>query len=713
MTGLFLLDWAVLAVSLFNTMLMVWLALTVWLNAARRTPGVWITSLSLCVGGAFFVSHTVIAGQTLSPRPGIDFWWQAGLWAVAVLPLAWYGITLWHAGFWNETPSPERARLRRRHTPLFVSAAIALAGLGVLLQTANPLPTFSQVVALDLAPTPRILGWPLLIVLYPAYSLVCLIAALDALLRPGPAARLNGGAARRRARPWLAAASALLLAVSVAVAGVMGWLVQNLERNGAEFLSRRLLFGIGAVDLLVSGMLAGVMVLIGQAIVTYEVFTGQVLPRQGLQRYWRRAVLLAGGFGLVIGWAMAWGLEPIFVITLTALVTTGFYALLSWRAYSERERAMRQLRPFIASEHRYETLLESDSPLPDAQAMLATLSRDVLGARRAQVLALGPLAPLVSAPLTYPASGARPADVAALAAEFTSPATVCRPLDPAQHDGWRWAVPLWSERGLIGVLLLGERASDTASEDGGLYSQEEVEIARAGGERLVDAQASAELTRRLLALQRERLAESQVVDQRVRRSLHDDILPRLHAALLELSAAAPLSGGLSTLAHVHRDLAELLRTMPAAAPPEVARLGVFGALRHLLEAELPNTFDSVSWQIAPEAEHAVQRLPAFAAETVFYAAREAVRNAARHGRGASAARALRLHLGAALAGDALAFTITDDGVGLDGAAAGGSGTRQGLALHSALLAALGGTLAVANGPQSGVRVTITAPLPRA
>ncbi len=80
-------------------------------------------------------------------------------------------------------------------------------------------------------------------------------------------------------------------------------------------------------------------------------------------------------------------------------------------------------------------------------------------------------------------------------------------------------MPLWSERGLIGVLLLGEKR------DGGLYTQEEVEIARAGGERLIDTQASAEMARRLMALQRQRLAESQVVDRRARRVLHDDVLP--------------------------------------------------------------------------------------------------------------------------------------------------------------------------------------------
>jgi hypothetical protein len=65
-------------------------------------------------------------------------------------------------------------------------------------------------------------------------------------------------------------------------------------------------------------------------------------------------------------------------------------------------------------------------------------------------------------------------------------------LDPSAYKGAIWGVPLWSQRGLIGALLLGEKG------DGSLYTQEEIEIARVSGERLIDTQASAELGRRLL-----------------------------------------------------------------------------------------------------------------------------------------------------------------------------------------------------------------------
>ena len=45
------------------------------------------------------------------------------------------------------------------------------------------------------------------------------------------------------------------------------------------------------------------MILLGQAIVAYEIFTGKALPRHGFLRYWRRAIILAVGYGVVIGFS--------------------------------------------------------------------------------------------------------------------------------------------------------------------------------------------------------------------------------------------------------------------------------------------------------------------------------------------------------------------------------------------------------------------------
>ena len=98
MSGSFLLDWASLTVSLFNTILLLWLGLTVLLNAERRTWGIWLAGGGLLLGGAFFVSHTAILRMEFTHLSrSLRFGWYLGLMPVVVLPLGWYvvfGISL-------------------------------------------------------------------------------------------------------------------------------------------------------------------------------------------------------------------------------------------------------------------------------------------------------------------------------------------------------------------------------------------------------------------------------------------------------------------------------------------------------------------------------------------------------------------------------------------------------------------------------------------
>jgi signal transduction histidine kinase len=420
-------------------------------------------------------------------------------------------------------------------------------------------------------------------------------------------------------------------------------------------------------------------------------------------------------------------------LLLALLLMTVFYALSSWRSYVEREQSIRRLRPFAAGPRLYETLIAptrgtlqperpsetlrqgrlSSASLPDTDLSVPfnALCADVLGVKQALLVPSGPLAALAGAPLSYPAQrqeqGGPAFPTAGLLAGFTSPRSLALPLDPARYQGMAWAVPLWSERGLIGLLLLGEKS------DGGFFSQEEIEISRASGERLVDIQASTEMARRLMALQRQRLAEAQVLDRRGRRMLHDEVLPRLHTALLALISHPPenqASGereAIDLLAQVHHQVSDLLRQIPAATAPELARLGLVGALQQVVENELKDAFDGVSWQVSPSAEERLPGLPALSAEVVFYAAREAMRNAALHARPSSSTAPLHLHVSLDWPAG-LRLSVEDDGVGL-GSHPPSAGSGQGLALHSTLMAVIGGSLALESAPGEYTRVVLSLP----
>jgi signal transduction histidine kinase len=450
------------------------------------------------------------------------------------------------------------------------------------------------------------------------------------------------------------------------------------------------------LDLAIETLIAVSVVLTGQAIVTYEVFTGKALPRRGLLRFWQRALILAAGYSLLVGFSATLQIASIYSLLVSTALLVLFYALLSWRSYIEREHFIDSLRPFITSQKLYDQLLETPDgkPVQEAERPFRALCSQVLGASRAALIPQGSLATLFGSTLAYPNPESAPVLKTVEVAAKATPDTLYIPLEEGEACAAVWAIPLWSGGGLCGILALGEKL------DNGLYTQEEIEIARTAGERLVDLQASAEISRRLMGLQRRQLAESQVLDRRARRVLHDDVLPKLHTILLSLSASKPsdeTSEALTQLAEVHRQIADLLRDLPAATAPELRRLGLAAALQRVVEDELRPAFDEVSWQADPRAVQAADDLQPMQAEVVYYAARELVRNAARHARPTDSKLPLRLEARLDWK-NGLEIQIQDNGVGLNNANGAQAGSGQGLALHSTLLAVIGGSLSIESEP---------------
>ncbi len=703
MTGHILLDGFLLSVSLFNAILMLWLGLTVFLNAGHRNPasrsgswGFWIAAVGLILGGMFFVFHSILLGFSLSAIiPALQYWWRAGWITVVLLPFSWYVVMLWYSGFWEEGAED----LVRRHRPWFLfGAASALAWI-VLALTSNAFPTVAELSRYELEPPLAGGGFPGVMLAYPPFIVLYIVLAFDTLRKPGPTTRLMGAAARLRARPWFSSASLVFLAVCLLVGVAEWWVLLNIHTQQIDpFLTV-----LGILDLVIAALIGLATLLLGQAVVAYEVFTGRILPRRGLARYWRNAVLLAAGYSLVVGWSLAGRVTPIYILLLATVIVTVFYALLGRRSYTERDSFLEILRPFVTSQRLYERVTAGDEPPADADAAgpFRALCSGILGCDRAALIATGPMAPLWGAALTYPEGFSPAAPLPETPGGPGRPSVVN--LEAGRTDKLRWALTLSSRRGPIGLLLLGEKRG------GSLYTQEDFEIAQAACERFIDTQTSAELTRRLIAIQRERLVGSRILDRKTRRVLHDEILPSLHTALLGLSSRPhgdPESEkALADLAAVHRRISQLLLDAPSAPPSEDLSGGIVEALRRLLEKEMPGSFDEVTWQIDPQSDQAARALPPMYLEVWFYAAREAVRNAAKYGRGEDASRPL--HLAITLSGsESLDLAIEDDGVGVESVAPAGDATGQGLALHGTMMAVIGGELMVDNRTVGGTVVRL-------
>ncbi|MFN2143903.1 MAG: hypothetical protein ACK2T7_01055, partial [Anaerolineales bacterium] len=470
---------------------------------------------------------------------GTTFWWAIGLLAVTALPFLWYVMMLWYAGYWEKPGAGEVNRLARRHRVWIVVVLVVLIGVLAVGANLQQQPGSGGYPARGINETPAIEGVPVVLVLFPLYLVLCMGLSMNVVRHPGPIRNEMGALARKRAQPWLIAASLMLMVVSLAVMGVFGWLFRVV---GEISFTAEELFIIGGFDVVIEALIAGAVILVGQAVVAYEIFTGQSLPRKGFIRQWHYAVLIALGYGGVIGFVFSTSLRPIYGVLISSLLMTFFLALFSWRMISERQRTIRSLRPFVTSERIYDQMVGQDPDLDEEDGVLqpfAALCQDVLGTSRAILLAVGPLAPMAGAPLLFSqgeitSSSPEEADklrttVEGMAASFSVDEQIVRVV-LEMDAGIEWAVPLWRQRGLVGVLLLG------AKQDDGLYSREEIDVAQSSGERLVDSRVSAEVTRRLLGLQRQRLAETQVLDQRVRRVLHDEVLQDLHAAILKLAS---------------------------------------------------------------------------------------------------------------------------------------------------------------------------------
>ena len=684
-----ILDWAVLSVSIFNTITFFWLGAMVLFTGDRRAAGTWLTGSGLLLGALFFTSHTAIMGLGIDRISlGMDFWWWVSWSPALAAPLVWYGAMLWYAGYRLKEPHPH-------HLALISTISLAVV-TALLLILANPLPSYANVAGWQLIKTPTIAGVPLMFLAYIAYLLACYLLPLDLLRRPAPQPEnLLSLDARRRARPWLVAASIFLLLSGVIMAWTAFWALRADQPLMLSNLTTAR--AVKQYDLIVEILIGLVAVLLGRAIVAYEVFTGRPLPRTGFFRQWRSTVTLAAVYGVVVAGMLTTQLRPLYSLMLATVLMTFFYTLYHWRTFIEREQFLARLRPFISSQNLYAQMVSAAPPDPGAPFdMFETLCRDVLGSCGAILFPLGAVAALTGEPLCYPAGNTK------IMVPNASELTECLQGDnvncqPATQWNAGWAVPLRNQDGLAGALLLDEK------HNGNPYTEEEIEIARAGGERLLDMLAGTMMARMAMALLRQRLTEARIAEGQGRRILHDDILPQLHAAILSLSGHPDdpaVAEAVESLSSAHRQISDWLREMPIAAPQRLARVGLAAALRDLLKDEFLGAFENIEWQIEPNQEALLLQLPNVTSEVVYFAARELIRNAANHA--GDPTQQLQIAVETIPAG--LSLSIGNSG-GMPTPPS-NQGSGSGLRIHSAMLAAVGAHLEIRHLSSGGRRAVI-------
>jgi signal transduction histidine kinase len=398
----------------------------------------------------------------------------------------------------------------------------------------------------------------------------------------------------------------------------------------------------------------------------------------------------------------------VYSLLLAAILLGAFFAWITWRYLIERDIAIHQVRPILTSPKLLPMIMKQSGNLqidPDLLTSFQALARDILEVDQALLAPREGLPSLEIKPLYYPVNIPTPDIHADILAQISKDSRgIGVPLQAVESSGFTWLVPLWSERGLNGMLFLG------AKEDGSFISQEEIELGRAACERMLDIATSAELSNRLIKLQQLRFSEQSIIDQRPRRVLHDEVLPTLHSAMLQISRSEEnKESTLELLSNTHRMISNLLKELPSAYSPQFEHIGLAQAIRKLTVEEFSLYFKKINCQWEEIDELKLNDISQLKKEVMYYAAREAIRNSALHANTTTADEKVTLTIHITTTND-INIVVQDNGSGVKKVKDPSSGSGQGLAIHSTLMELIGGRLSIESEPGSFTRVSLYCPI---
>jgi two-component sensor histidine kinase len=785
-----LLQTLVLALSIFNLTAFLWLASTVWLNGNRRAGIVRLGVVGLGLSALFFFIHAILVASPLTPSSSfvsLDFWWRA-LWLPALgVPYLWFAIGLHYAALING-----RWR-RRRPLLLFLSGLLGLLVFLLLIFYRRSFTYIDALRLLSYSdPTddsshnwfsPRLLI-PILFLIYVTFCAIGPWFTADRLGRLGNilwgmfwhGQRKPAGKRlplRRQlldafwdnpadvelleepqlswhlARPGLLLAALLMVGLTttlgvLVVQSMLNWFGYGL-RPPDPLLPTSLPPGslvpvnVLVLDLLAAGAVALVTLLIGYSIVRRGVLIERPLARRGFFEQWRGIVIVATLVAMLIALLVSLTQSSLGGLLLITCLATVAYALFTWSGYTAHDRYVTLLVPFVRSTGQRHWL-NTDLPKTGQELshLFFHLCHEVLAVRCAYLSVLTG-AERRSFSYRWPAEhlpDLRWSPVPRRLSGELLPAWAKRAGALPPFPGRRiqiqlddqpmivWILPIYSERGLAATLYLGPR------EDGGIFTDEDMNLAQACGQRILDTLSDHEAMQAVASLLRRRVVDVKLLGAQQRRVLHDEILPQMHLALLHLEklrslpeaslhAGTPPGGervqavdeAIDIISATHRRLAAMMRATAPGAPHRLERDGLMNAIQTMLEQDFQQAFDEVVWCVSEEtAARISESLSPAIAELLFAAVQEALRNAARHARGADVHRHLRLTFSATWEpASAMEILVADNGVGLASADRSTTGTGGGLLTHSTLLAIAGGSLAVKSAPDAGVAVRIVLP----
>ncbi|AYV55766.1 ATP-binding protein [Leptospira kmetyi] len=611
------------SVFLFLSSILLWLASTTIVNLERRERAATFTIWILISVSALFGFFSWIGESGLIVVSNYSaVYFLPGIFGLILIPFGWFFIVVWFLGFLREK------RIYRIFFWLLLIAQISAVVFFFI---------WSRKISLKLS---LFHFWNIVPfsfrLSYLVYILFCITIPIVALFSFRVSKNVLPEIARNKAVPFLKTISLLLFGVLILVfflflgqgTGIIEDPVARSDRDPIPFYG----FLIGILFLVSVSILV-----LGQALISYEIFTGRILPKISLREEWRNA-----NFGFFI-LALLYFAAATFNFPKIELFLTGSYVYCAARTFLlKKSKDLRLekssvLSSIIKTEEIKGDLLENSKNLRDKfQKSFDILCSDILETSSALFINESRIPFIEDMILRYPDAStteefqkreASDADVNTfnnLNLIFENDNLAY--LERENHADFALCIKVENDQSGDGLLFLGQKRN------GGLYAEEEIETAKAAVSWILSSLFTESNSLILGSLQKKHMEEQRISDYKTRQILHDEILPEIHSSILILSRLKnenEFSEQIRLLTNLHKRVSSFLRELPDTSL-EIARLGLIDALIRRTDSEWePSRFD---WNFEPELKERFPISKPEALEILFYACRESIRNAVKYSR---------------------------------------------------------------------------------
>ena len=494
-------------------------------------------------------------------------------------------------------------------------------------------------------------------------------------------------------------ASLLLASLAILVGLVVGLGKNSIEDEIRHISSENFPPLLLTLDALACLTIFITILIVGQAVISYQVFTGRYLAMKSLKSYWKYILLFGILYSVVATIGGLFGYTSDSKQVLLSLLGLIFLVKIQTISRKREEENRKILKPFLFNENLYESITHSSEKIGShLENTFRLLCDNTLDTTRACLVPKGAYVSYIPKPLFYPEENK---ELAAKIFSFTENLPNDKMifyLNRDMFEGYVLALSIRDTQGLVGVLFLGVKRDYT------LYSEEEIEIAKIGSGKILDLLSVTEISRLLVNLQKKQLMDSKLLDHQTRRILHDDILPEIHTIMIEIDSMKNESvraNLLESLSGLHKKISNLLKILPIH-PADLNGQNFLEEIRNLAKSELRD--ETIFYSFESEAEEKLHLLEPVALEVIYYAVRELFRNILRYAK--SPERKLEVKVSLSFSNSILELVIEDNGKGISTTTEHRAGAGQGLVLHSTMMAVIGGALIKETHPEEFTRVRL-------